>query len=135
MKSKWGDWWDIYLRDQCICVYCSFEGHTVLALRQFEIDHLIPQSVGGLDVKDNKVLACRHCNEIKSHFDPSAGDIKTPGSIEQRQNLVERAKRYIQDRVDYGYGGPGEELRDFELMMSEVKGLQAKIVEKVTVTE
>lgn len=121
MKSKWGDWWDIYVRDKCTCVYCGFQGHTLLALRQFEVDHLIPQGVGGLNVVENKVLACRHCNEIKSNFDPSDGETKLPRSTDHRQSLIERTKRYISDRIDYIYGGPGEELRDFELMMSEIE--------------
>ena len=121
MKSKWGDWWEIYVRDKCICVYCGFVGHTLLAWRQFEVDHLIPQSVGGLDVAENKVLACRHCNKTKSHFDPSDGQVKSPRSVEHKQSLVERAKSYIRDRIDHSYDGSGEELRDFELMMAEIK--------------
>ena len=120
-KKAWGDWWPIFVRDKCTCVYCGFEGNTPLALRQFEIDHLIPKAVGGLDVPANKVLACRYCNETKSSFDPGDGDAKKPRSLDHRRTLIERAKRYINSRTDNSYGGPGEESRDFEQMMAEVQ--------------
>lgn len=43
------------------CVYCGGEGNTV--------DHVIPRAKGGLDVSDNVVCCCLHCNMQKNDHD------------------------------------------------------------------
>ena len=51
-------------------IYCGYE---------FEIDHIIPESAGGLTTLDNLALACSNCNAHKSArtqaTDPQSGEI------------------------------------------------------------
>ena len=53
----------IHQLDQSRCAYC----HTLvsLSIATFEIDHIIPQSVGGETIVDNLCLACPPCNRYK----------------------------------------------------------------------
>ena len=43
------------------CVYCGEKGDT--------IDHVIPKSKGGLDIPENTVCCCKHCNLEKNNYD------------------------------------------------------------------
>ena len=43
------------------CVYCGEKGDT--------IDHVIPKSKGGLDIPENTVCCCLHCNLEKNNYD------------------------------------------------------------------
>ena len=77
-------------RDNCICHYCGKEGEFIMRYGKptvvenpdgldlkamefyngsdvvpFQIDHVIPVSAGGQNVKGNLVLSCRHCNLSK----------------------------------------------------------------------
>ncbi|MBI3760379.1 MAG: HNH endonuclease [Chloroflexi bacterium] len=45
------------------CGYCRTAEH--LTGTPLEIDHLIPESTGGLTIQDNLWLACHRCNEFK----------------------------------------------------------------------
>lgn len=119
-KNTWGDWWEIYIRDKCTCVYCGYTGHSLFTWRQFEVDHLIPKHLGGTEALMNKVLACRYCNNLKGKYDPAGGAFIGPSSEFQRNMLIQKARDYIVKRVDEIYGSEGEELRDFQLMMSEL---------------
>ena len=47
----------VYLRERGLCGYCGGRGHT--------IDHIVPQSRGGLSTWENTVLACGPCNGRK----------------------------------------------------------------------
>jgi hypothetical protein len=50
-----------YLRDKerdRVCIYCG-------SLEDLSIDHLIARNLGGQDIGDNAVLACRSCNASK----------------------------------------------------------------------
>lgn len=50
---------EIFARDSGFCVYCGGQA-TV-------IDHIVPISRGGSDLKDNLTSACRPCNTSKSN--------------------------------------------------------------------
>ena len=54
------------------CEYCLYPQAASSTL--LEIDHIIPESKGGLTKLDNLALACRHCNSHKwaktEGFDP-----------------------------------------------------------------
>jgi 5-methylcytosine-specific restriction endonuclease McrA len=47
----------VHRREQGLCAYCGNPGHT--------IDHVVPQSRGGLSTWENTVLACGRCNNRK----------------------------------------------------------------------
>jgi len=120
-KGDWGEEWPIYVRDRCTCVYCGFQGASLLAWRQLVLDHLIPPKHGGSDRPENKVVACNYCNVRKNDHDPSGGQWQWPLSQEARLKLIEKAKQYITLQISKGYSDPDGELKDFQLMMKELK--------------
>ncbi len=56
----------LFARDAHICLYCGQHGHRPVLTR----DHVMPLSKGGLDVWENVVTACFHCNSRKSDRTP-----------------------------------------------------------------
>ena len=52
----------IFHRDDGRCVYCLIE----IAENSFVIDHLIPMSNGGTNIKNNLVSSCGPCNQRKA---------------------------------------------------------------------
>lgn len=58
----------IYLRDGFTCLYCDTD-LAKLYLSQWQrditLDHLIPESKGGLNIATNLVTACRSCNSAR----------------------------------------------------------------------
>jgi len=50
-------------RAHCHCEYCLYP--QAASSTFLEIDHVIPESKGGLTKLDNLALACRHCNSHK----------------------------------------------------------------------
>jgi 5-methylcytosine-specific restriction endonuclease McrA len=59
-------------RKEIPCHYCGsigiahwFEGRSWVAFQDLEMDHVFPESLGGLGVAENIVLACRACNRSK----------------------------------------------------------------------
>ena len=56
--------WEYLLeRDHRTCQYCGAKN------TRLERDHIQPKSKGGLDNKENLVLACKPCNQAKSNID------------------------------------------------------------------
>jgi hypothetical protein len=53
-------------RDGFRCYYCGSQGQPL------EVDHVVPQSLGGQDLPDNLVAACSDCNRGKSGSGPGA---------------------------------------------------------------
>lgn len=50
--------------DRSCCAYC--QSAVRIVGMSFEIDHIIPESLGGLTVRENLCLCCSGCNERKS---------------------------------------------------------------------
>ena len=59
-------------RMQCKCNWCD----TMIDLDTSTVDHVIPLHRGGLDNANNRVLACRPCNQKRGHDMP---EIKESG--------------------------------------------------------
>jgi hypothetical protein len=53
-------------RAKYLCEYCHSPEEASAAL--FEIDHIIPQSLGGFDALENLALACQRCNGYRYNF-------------------------------------------------------------------
>lgn len=51
----------LFARDRHTCAYCGERIERGRGTR----DHVLPRARGGLDVWENVVVACRHCNERK----------------------------------------------------------------------
>lgn len=56
----------LFARDSHLCLYCGQQ----FARPQLTRDHVIPLSRGGLDIWENVVSACFHCNSRKSNRTP-----------------------------------------------------------------
>ncbi|MDG1462132.1 MAG: HNH endonuclease, partial [Gammaproteobacteria bacterium] len=56
----------LFRRDANLCMYCA----TQFSERDLTCDHIIPVSLGGLDVWSNVVAACRRCNNHKGGRTP-----------------------------------------------------------------
>ena len=52
----------IYLRDDLRCVYCGAGIEDGIV---FNLDHLLPQELGGTNASDNLVTCCKSCNNSK----------------------------------------------------------------------
>ena len=63
---------EVIERDRGICRYCGKPGrvsrhsNTVWIGIEHEIDHVLPECLGGEATYENLVIACRHCNRTKS---------------------------------------------------------------------
>lgn len=53
-------------RAKCLCEYCHSSEDASAA--RFEIDHIQPRSLGGLDTLENLALACQRCNSYRYNF-------------------------------------------------------------------
>ena len=64
-------------RANFLCEYCHSPEEASAAL--FEIDHILPRSLGGSDSIDNLALACQRCNRYRYNFtfgvDPKTNNI------------------------------------------------------------
>ncbi|ADV27032.1 HNH endonuclease [Pseudoxanthomonas suwonensis 11-1] len=56
----------LFARDSYLCLYCGQQ----FPRPQLTRDHVIPLSRGGLDIWENVVSACFHCNSRKSNRTP-----------------------------------------------------------------
>ena len=57
---------NIHRRDNYICQYCGEKKHK----EKMTIDHVLPESKGGLSTWENTVSACSSCNRIKDNHTP-----------------------------------------------------------------
>lgn len=62
---------EVYERDGYRCVYCN-------ATQGLTLDHLVPQSRGGIHEVSNLVTACRSCNSKKNAKTPEEWLNETP---------------------------------------------------------
>ena len=79
------------------CAYCQ-SAVTIVGM-PFEIDHVIPESLGGLTVRENLCLCCSPCNERKTcrttAIDPLTGECAA--LFHPRRQVWSRHFRWIDD--------------------------------------
>lgn len=69
---------NVHLRDRYVCQYCASRPKD----SRVTIDHVIPESRGGLSTWDNTVTACKGCNMMKEDKTPQEAGmhlIRVPG--------------------------------------------------------
>lgn len=78
------------------CQYCGKDLlESVDNYKEWQADHLIPQSLNGGNEVENLVLSCRTCNFIKSSWNPaSVFEDKSP----TRTDLIKAATDYINSK-------------------------------------
>lgn len=66
------DFWELkqrkFIKKQLIAEHgavCAICGKEIRNMKELSIDHIVPQSKGGLTVKENCQLACQKCNSRK----------------------------------------------------------------------
>jgi 5-methylcytosine-specific restriction endonuclease McrA len=59
----------IFTRDQHTCAYCS-------AKENLTVDHILPQSRGGINEWENLITSCLRCNLKKGNRTPKEADMK-----------------------------------------------------------
>jgi hypothetical protein len=64
------------------CAYCGSE-------EKLTIDHILPQSKGGLDVTKNVVCCCHNCNQSKGHEHWKLWYVQQEFYSEERFNKIE----------------------------------------------
>jgi len=57
---------NIHRRDDFICQYCNEKTRK----EKITVDHVIPESKGGLSTWDNTVSSCKSCNMVKDNRTP-----------------------------------------------------------------
>lgn len=57
----------LFEKQSAMCAYCECD-----ISKAFEIDHVMPISLGGMNTADNLALACRPCNRKKHNKHPDA---------------------------------------------------------------
>lgn len=65
-KKKWKTFGNTEQSNEFQCFYCNDR------LNDFNrtVDHIIPKAMGGILSNDNKVFACKRCNQFKADTDP-----------------------------------------------------------------
>ena len=66
LKKQWKMYGNIENSDKHECFYCG----GFLNSYNRTVDHIIPKSKGGILSNDNKVFACKRCNQFKSDMLP-----------------------------------------------------------------
>ena len=74
-------------RDGLRCVWCRFESDNA---SEFDIDHLTPVSLGGLDTLDNLAVSCAICNRSRGNRPAELASTWVRRSIHVRQSASER---------------------------------------------
>lgn len=83
-----------FVRANHRCEYCSFDFlESVEALKQMEVDHIVPLSKGGEPADlANLAIACRHCNfHLKRRWDPRS----VAGEAATRDDLLAAVRAHI----------------------------------------
>lgn len=75
---------EILRRDEYTCRYCGASAPGVVVT----VDHVIPVAMGGQDVPENLVAACRDCNAGKSSSTPDASLVAEVGAAARTYMLA-----------------------------------------------
>ena len=77
------------------CAYCDKDLlESVDNFKEWQKDHIVPSSKGGLDEDTNLALSCRTCNFIKSRWDPRL----RLGSNPTKADLVNVAREHVSEK-------------------------------------
>ena len=97
---------NVFKRDEYRCQYCSMS----LTARQATLDHVIPQSKGGLDSWENTVCACENCNRRKGNQLPEQAGMKLQKTPRKPNALMYIVSQFGEIDWDEIWQTPDEEL-------------------------
>ena len=78
------------------CAYCESE-------ENLTIDHIVPQSKGGLDATNNVVCCCKSCNHDKSHIDWETWFSQQDFFTEEKRDAILNWMNQGKDKTLYTY--------------------------------
>ncbi len=58
----------------------------------------MPRVKGGSNHESNLVLVCGRCNGDKANYDPSDGTIPSELTDDQREEMISKSRRYVENR-------------------------------------
>jgi 5-methylcytosine-specific restriction endonuclease McrA len=67
----------LWIYQHGLCFYCA----TYVSADAATIDHFVPMCRGGTNKLNNKVMACRQCNNAKADLDPRTLGIFKPRPV------------------------------------------------------
>lgn len=88
---------NIYERDEGQCQYCGI----FVPFNEFEYEHVVPQSRGGLTNWDNIVLSCRACNQTKRDRTPEEAGMRLLKKPKRPQPRPKAAAAHLKWREGY----------------------------------
>jgi len=112
--GKWGtDAVKIGIRAKFRCEYCGKDLLKSLEnYKEWNIDHIVPQSDGGRDTMANLALSCRTCNvSLKGQWNPRT----VIGENGGRAKLLGEAKKYIESKRNEAE----KELKEFRKIVKQ----------------
>ncbi len=90
----------LFRRDACICMYCG----TKHCKHQLSRDHVVPLSMGGKDVWNNVVAACRRCNNLKAGHPPEKAGMEllaVPFTPTHAEYVYLQARNILADQMEF----------------------------------
>lgn len=93
-EMGWGAWViDIAVRAHFRCEYCDRDLlESADAYKEWQHDHIVPQSAGGGDEPNNMALSCRTCNvNFKGQWNPRNHLSGNPS----REELIQAIRIYV----------------------------------------
>ena len=96
MRYKEKQWFSELRQNTKYCYYCGCFLHK----KNFSTDHRIPKSKGGSNRKENIIICCKFCNELKS--DMSEEEFRDLFTVEEIQYLktlsVKDRRKYLRTK-------------------------------------
>lgn len=83
---------NIWLRDKGKCQYCGIE----VPLKDYQKDHVVPQSQGGKTTWDNIVCSCPPCNQKKANRTPREARMRLRMEPRRPSSLPQLGVRKLQ---------------------------------------
>ncbi len=90
----------LFRRDNHLCLYCGIR----FPSQQLSRDHVRPFFLGGLDVWNNVVTACRRCNNAKAARTPEQAGMQllaVPFTPTYAEYIYLKGRRVLADQMEY----------------------------------
>ncbi len=90
----------LFRRDAGMCMYCGTKHHQ----HQLSRDHVAPLSLGGKDVWNNVVAACRRCNNLKAGHPPEQVGMEllaVPFTPTHAEYVYLQARNILVDQMEF----------------------------------
>jgi hypothetical protein len=119
--------WGVFIRDKCTCRYCGLSGRDNFAVwRQLHLDHIVPKGLVPdkfYEAAENKVVACSHCNTLKSRVDKKRQrEQGAPSSSLTWEEFLAKVKEYKAQAESHLEERRIKDQPEFKEMMVQIGG-------------